>query len=141
MATTPTVNPAFAAAIDMRKISPAGKLVYYGEGPVWQILRAKRSADRKQMHEHCDKLIKSPEYRGAAYSVGDEFIHKCAIKKAGPSTLTKWKEVGINHHIMHVLEDIFQFRREAINSLMDCVICKNIVKLRDALIQFCAWAA
>jgi hypothetical protein len=104
-----TVNPAFAAAIDMRKISPAGKLVYTAKDK-WRILKGKAfRADRKQMHEHCDKLIKSPEYRGATYSVGDDFIQKCAIKKAGPSTLTKWKEVGINHHIMHVLEDISSF--------------------------------
>jgi hypothetical protein len=27
-------------------------------------------------------------------------------KKESCSTLTRWKEIGINHHIMHVLEDV-----------------------------------
>lgn len=104
-----TVNPAFAAAMDMRKIKPAGKLVYTSKD-AWKILKGKAFREnRKQMHDHCDNLIKSGIFRGPAYSVGDDFIAKCAVKKAGPSSLTKWKEVGINHHIMHVLEDISSF--------------------------------
>lgn len=104
-----TVNPAFAAAMDMRKIKPAGKLVYTSKD-AWRILKGKAFRDnRKQMHDHCANLIKSGAFRGSGYSVGDDFIAKCAVKKVGPSSLTKWKEVGINHHIMQVLEDISSF--------------------------------
>jgi G:T-mismatch repair DNA endonuclease (very short patch repair protein) len=100
------VHPAFVVPMDMRKIKPAGKVVYTAKER-WMIRKgAAFRDDRKQMHGHCDFIVKSGEFRGVEFSYGDDFIHKCALKKEGPSTLTRWKTVGINHHIMHVLEDL-----------------------------------
>lgn len=101
-----TVHPGFVAAMDMRKIKPAGKLVYATDGQ-WLVRKGGAFRDNpKQMHGHCDHVVKSGHFKGAAFSFGDDYIEKCAKKTVGPSNQTRWKCVGINHHIMHVLEEI-----------------------------------
>jgi T4 beta protein len=103
-----TVNPAFIANFDMRFVKPAGKLVYTTKDQ-WAIRKGGSFRDNpKQMHSHCAHIVGSGLFRGASYSNGDDYIARCARKEkdAGPSTLTRWKEIGISHHIMHVLEDL-----------------------------------
>ncbi len=59
------VHPAFVVGLDMRKIKPAGKLVYTSNGD-W-IIR-KGGAFRKnpaQMHDHCNHVVKSGRFKGA----------------------------------------------------------------------------
>jgi hypothetical protein len=103
------VHPAFTVGMDMRMIKPAGKLVYTAKEQ-WMIRKGGAFRDNpKQMHDHCDHVVKSGRFLGPAFSSGDEYIALCAQKQAGHSTLTRWKEVGINHHIMHVLEDLAKF--------------------------------
>lgn len=102
------VHPGFVA-IDMRMIKPAGKLVYARENE-WTIRKGKAFRDHpEQMHKHCSDVVGSGYFCGPNYSDGDKFIAQCATKKVGASTLTKWKEVGISHHIMRVLEDLSNF--------------------------------
>lgn len=59
-----------------------------------------------QMHDHCADLVNRPIFKGAGYSSGDDYIAKCAVRKEGPSNQTRWKDVAINHHITHVLDDL-----------------------------------
>jgi hypothetical protein len=102
------VNPTFTANFDMRMIKPAGKVVYTFKDK-WMIRKGGSFRDnRTQMHQHCAHIVKSGAFRGQTYSSGDDYIGRCARKEAdaGPSTLTRWKEIGISHHIMHVLEDL-----------------------------------
>ena len=102
------VNPTFVANFDMRMVKPAGKVVYTAKDK-WMIRKGGSFRDnRTQMHQHCAQIVKSGAFRGEAYSNGDDYIARCARKEAdaGPSTLTRWKEIGISHHIMHVLEDL-----------------------------------
>jgi hypothetical protein len=61
------------------------------------------------MHDHCQYIVKSRKFRGAAFSEGDDFIEKCAKKLVRPSNQSRWKQVAISHHIMHALEDIAKF--------------------------------
>lgn len=106
-----TVHPAFKADFDMRKIKPAGKLVYTTSDS-WVVRKGKAFRDNPaQMYGLCDKIVKCGRFKGAGYSDGDTYIARCAKKEKGfgPSTLTKWKEVGISHHIMQVLEDVSKF--------------------------------
>jgi hypothetical protein len=101
------VNPSFVA-IDMRMIKPAGKLVYTTKNQ-WAVRKGGAFRDNPaQMHTHCHDLVKSGNFRGGAFSDGDNYIEQCALKAAGygPSTQTRWKEVAISHHTMHVLEDL-----------------------------------
>ena len=103
------VHPTFVANLDMRMIKPAGKLIYTTKEQ-WMIRKGGAFRDNpKQMHGHCDHVLKSGHFRGPAFSFGDDYIQNCALKKDGPSTMTRWKTVGINHHIMHVLEDLAKF--------------------------------
>jgi hypothetical protein len=100
------VHPTFTASMDMRTIKPAGKLIYTAKGD-WIIRKGGAfRTNPAQMHSHCEYVVKSGEFKGAAFSAGDDYIEKCARKKEECSTLTRWKEIGINHHIMHVLEDV-----------------------------------
>ena len=58
------------------------------------------------MHDHCAYIVSSNLFKGVTFSEGDDYIAKCASKAAGPSNQPRWKQVGISHHIMHVLEDL-----------------------------------
>ena len=101
------VHPNFVAR-DMRMIKPAGKVVYATtntwatrKGPIFR-------ANPKQMHKHCAAIVQEAEFqfRGANFSAGDNYIAECAVRKEGPSNLSRWKEVAINHHISVVVDDL-----------------------------------
>lgn len=99
------VHPDFTP-IDMRPIKPAGKVVYTTPHG-WLVQKGKAFRDNpEQMHDLCASIIGSGDFKGARYSSGDDYIAKCAVRKEGHSTLTKWKEIAINHHITHVVNDL-----------------------------------
>jgi Beta protein len=101
-----TVNPAFVATMDMRKINPAGKIVY-ATNDRWLVRKGSAfRGNEKQMHKLCDDVLKSGLFRGPWFSAGDDYIAKCATKAVGPSNQTRWKSVGINHHIMQVIGEV-----------------------------------
>lgn len=100
------VHPDFSP-IDMRKIKSSGKLIYTTSGSWWVRKGGAFRGNEVQMHEHCKLLVDEPGiFRGREYSYGDDYIAKCAIKEVSPSDLTRWKEVAINHHMAHVLDDL-----------------------------------
>ena len=99
------VHPEFKP-LDMRKIKAAGKLVYTTP-KTWEVRKGRAFRDHPaQMHEHCASLVASGKFSGAAYSYGDDYIARCAVREAKPSNQTRWKGVAINHHITHVLDDL-----------------------------------
>jgi hypothetical protein len=102
------VHPDFTP-VDMRKIKSAGKVIYTTPRN-WAVRKGGAFRDNPaQMHDHCADLVKRPIFKGAGYSSGDDYIAKCAIRKEGPSNQTRWKDVAINHHITHVLDDLSTF--------------------------------
>jgi Beta protein len=105
------VHPEFAP-VDMRKIKSAGKVIYTTPRN-WTVHKGGAFRDNPaQMHDHCADLVKRPIFKGADYSSGDDYIAKCAVRKEGPSNQTRWKDVAINHHITHVLDDLSTFGDE-----------------------------
>ena len=99
------VHPEFKP-VDMRKIKPAGKLVYTTSSN-WEVRKGVAFRDfPEQMHDHCASIMASGAFRGANYSSGDNYIADCAIRKKGPSNQTRWKGVCINHHMTQVLDDL-----------------------------------
>ena len=60
------------------------------------------------MRDHCSVIVGDPqfEFRGSGFSSGDEYIAGCANGSRGVSNQTRWKEVGINHHITMVVRDL-----------------------------------
>ena len=104
------VHPEFTA-IDMRKIKSAGKVIYTTHG-TWATRKGRAFRDNPaQMHTHCAEIVNDPnfQFRGQDFSLGDNYIAKCAVHQVGPSNPTRWKEVGINHHITFVAEDLASF--------------------------------
>jgi hypothetical protein len=59
-----------------------------------------------QFRKLSDSLRKRPEYYGPSYSWGDNYINECAACTVGKGNLTKWREVGTNHHITLVCNQI-----------------------------------
>ncbi len=99
------VHPEFTP-IDMRMIKPAGKVVYTTSA-CWEVRKGGAFRDNpQQMHTHCESIINSGKFKGSGFSSGDDYIAKCAVHKEGPSNQTRWKDVAINHHITHVLDDL-----------------------------------
>lgn len=101
-------HPAFKAR-NMLITRPAGKIVYT-TSDVWSVRKGGSFRDnREQMHDHCADIVSTNVFKGAGYSKGDEYIAQCAAREVGPSTLTRWKEVGINHHITFVSDQLATF--------------------------------
>lgn len=99
------VHPEFTP-VDMRKIKSAGKIVYTTPRS-WSVRKGGAFRDNpEQMHGHCADLISKAFFKGSGYSSGDNYIAKCAVGQEGPSNQTRWKDVAINHHITHVLDDL-----------------------------------
>lgn len=100
-----TTHPEFTAS-DMRHIKPAGKIVYTTSDS-WSVRKGGAFwRNREQMHGHCADIVSKKFFKGASYSYGDNCIAKCAALEIGPGNLTLWKEVGINHHITHVSDEL-----------------------------------
>lgn len=99
------VHPGFTPA-DMRKIKPAGKIIYTTPRS-WYVCKGGSFRDNpEQMHEHCSAILASGLFRTPGFSNGDDYISKCASFAAGHSNQTKWKNVAINHHITQVVDDL-----------------------------------
>jgi len=106
-----TVNPKVRLNIDMRVIKPAGKIIYT-TSLYWGTCKGKAFRDdREQMIEHCKTIVENPkfQFRGADFSDGDKYIASCAVGEKGPSNLTYWKRVMINHHITTVVHDLASY--------------------------------
>ena len=67
----------------------------------WLIVKGRNVSQYgfEQYYDLCKRLIARPEYFGADFSWGDDFIYKCAQASAGPGNATTWRKVGVNHHI------------------------------------------
>ncbi len=99
------VHPEFKA-LDMRKVKSAGKLVY-ATSTAWEVRKGGAFRDNPaQMHDHCQSIVASGKFRGPAFSAGDDFIAKCAVRTTGPSNQSRWKGVAVNHHMTQVLDDL-----------------------------------
>lgn len=102
------VHPEFAP-VDMRKIKSAGKLVYT-TATDWEVRKGGAFRDNPgQMHDHCASIVASGKFSGAGFSVGDDYIAKCAARTVKPSNQPWWKFVTINHHITYVLDDLAMY--------------------------------
>ena len=74
----------------------------------WLIIKARslKLHGYEQFHTLSDMLRKRPEYYGADYSWGDNYISQCADCLIGPGNLTIWRQVGTSHHLTLVSEQL-----------------------------------
>ena len=105
-------HPGFVA-MDMRMVKPAGKVIYATDN-YWHVEKGGSFRDnRDQMYDHCDAIVLLSEFKGSSYSFGDHYITQCAARSEGTSNLTRWKHVGISHHMTVVLDDLASFHAGA----------------------------
>jgi hypothetical protein len=77
----------------------------------WLLLKGKwlRKHGFGQFHDLAKTLLTRPEYKGASHCWGDEFISLCAGRTKKPGSLTTWRNVGTNHHLTLVVEQISSY--------------------------------
>ena len=104
------VHPDFKA-LDMRMVKAAAKVIYT-KSKSWGTRKGGAFRDDpSQMRWHCAEIIRDShfEFRGGGYSYGDKYIEGCAASVESTSNLTRWKDVGINHHMTMVVRDLAKF--------------------------------
>lgn len=98
-------SPSFLS-LDMRKMKPAGKIVYTTNDS-WLVPKGSAfRGNEAQMVEHCKAIISSGNYSTTDFSKGDERINETANGLNNCGNLTTWKWVGVNHHITFVVRQL-----------------------------------
>lgn len=101
-------SPEFLS-LDMRLIKPAGKIVYTA-GDNWYVTKGTAfRGNESQMIDQCKRVIASGYYMGPKYSHGDQRITDTATKKDNTGNLSTWKQVGMNHHMTMVVNQLSMF--------------------------------
>ena len=104
------VHPDFKA-LDMRMVKAAAKVIYT-KSDSWGTRKGGAFRDDpSQMRRHCAEIVRDShfEFRGGGYSYGDKYIEGCAAGVESTSNLTRWKDVGINHHMTMIVRDLAKF--------------------------------
>jgi hypothetical protein len=99
----PDFNPQYTPSAAIR----------YTTSEDWLIVKAGsiKKDTYQQFRQLCGILRNRPEYSGTQYSWGDSFINDCAdFNTTGPGNLTTWRQVGTNHHITFVSNQISSSR-------------------------------
>lgn len=98
---------------DMRSLRPSVTIRYTIDDS-WYIVKGENVKDEKygkfkQYRGLSNKFIDSKYYYGPAFSWGDNFIEECASGRGKTGNLSTWRQVGTNHHIVKVPQDIASF--------------------------------
>lgn len=102
-----TINHPEILTIDPRFLKPKAN-IRYTILDNWLISRGLNVRDHKyeQFRELCKLIIKSKYFCGEEFSFGDEYIYNCAQGKVTTGNLSTWRQVGTNHHIEMVVQDL-----------------------------------
>ena len=96
--------------MDMRLTKP-NAAIKFAVDDGWYIVKGNNVRDYgyEQFHDLSKKVLDSHYYRDSTVSWGKEYIQNCANRSAKRGNLTKWVQVGTNHHIEKVIRDIASF--------------------------------
>jgi hypothetical protein len=85
---------------DPVKMKLSAKIIYTTDSD-WLVYKGRtlKQLGGQQTHAMCADLIKRPEFKGAAFSMGDKYIADCAVRAVSCGNPKTWKHVGTNHHI------------------------------------------
>lgn len=98
--------------LDWRVVKPAATIRYTTDN-AWYIVKGDNIRDEKygkfKQYRKLSKIVlDSRYYCNSSFSWGDKYIQECATGgKTG--SLMKWRQVGTNHHIEKVTQDIASF--------------------------------
>jgi len=95
---------------DPRKVNPSATIRYTIDDG-WYIVKGKNIRDygREQYRKLSKKVLDSSYYCGPTFSWGDDYINQWGTGKRSKTSLTMWRQVGTNHHIVKVIQDIASF--------------------------------
>jgi hypothetical protein len=117
------INHPKVLELDMRQVNPSATIRYTIDDG-WYIIKGEKvKKDKKdegekvkdkkygfeQYRDLSKSIINSKYYFGPTFSWGDDYIQKCANKKGSTGSLMTWRQVGTNHHIAKVVQDIASF--------------------------------
>lgn len=93
--------------LDPRTMNPSASVRYTYED-TWLLLRGEGTRNPggrgfAQFQDHANNLVRRPEYRGEAFSFGDERIARIAREEDRPGNLETWITIGVNHHIAEIV--------------------------------------
>jgi hypothetical protein len=95
--------------LDPRTMNASAKIRYTLDED-WLILKGaslkKHPKKFDQYHDLSKNLMEMPEFMGAPFSEGDEYIEKCASFSVGSGSLTTWVWVDMTHHLTFVSQQI-----------------------------------
>ena len=96
--------------MDMRVVKPNATIKFTIDNG-WYIAKGNNVRDYgyEQYHDLSKQILTSRYYRDSPVSWGKEYIRECANRSATTGNLTKWVQVGTNHHIEKVIRDIASF--------------------------------
>jgi hypothetical protein len=99
--------------LDMRKVKPSATIRYAVDN-AWYIVKGENVRDEKfgkfkQYRGLSKKIVDSRYYFGSTFSWGDYYIWECANGTGNTGNLMMWRQVGTNHHIEKVTQDIANF--------------------------------
>ena len=93
--------------IDPRIMTMSANIRY--TAPVDWIVRKGRGVKKNGFSQFVtlsQALIAMPDYRGETFCSGDLFISDCAKGATGTGNAQIWRKVGVNHHIMTVVDQL-----------------------------------
>jgi len=96
--------------LDMRLVKPSATIRYTIDN-AWFIVKGENVRDYKfgQYRDLSNMILNSSDYRNPDFSWGDEYIEKCGNGSGKTGNLPMWRQVGTNHHIETVTQDISNF--------------------------------
>jgi len=96
--------------VDMRIVKPYATIRYTINNH-WYIIKGENVRDRGygQYRELSRQVQASRYYCGPTFSWGDDYIQTCANRSGSTGNLMMWRQVGTNHHIAKVIQDIASF--------------------------------
>ena len=100
------VHPEFPDAMNFALITIEAKIKYATDDD-WLIIRwHKTKGDRAKFYDICDILTEQSDYCGKDYCWGDKRISLCAKRQASYGSPSTWVQIGINHHLTLVANQI-----------------------------------
>jgi hypothetical protein len=96
--------------VDMRTARPSATIRYTIDNS-WYIVKGENVRDYgyKQYRGLSGQVQFSRHYSCSTFSWGDQYIQNCANGSVSTGNLTTWRQVGTNHHITKVTQDIASF--------------------------------
>ena len=100
-------HPELTEEIDPRIMRMSANL-RYAAGDGWLILKRRnvRTHGFEQFYEISEDLVARPEFAGAQFSWGDDYLDQCAQRQVGTGNAMIWRKIGTNHHLTLVADQV-----------------------------------